>query len=323
MKILIPRETSLSPRRSRAPTPRPTSTPCYLHCLPHAVHHASSVKPLRCSCFSLSPFPISSTSTIASPSHAVSEPLCLSSWKALVLLLLSIDLYYLEMIQLLLSFVMMHLLAQENAWVLDSALSVKTKDDSGSIETIRVNRQVVYPTCSQLHPDVMFCVVHAKDDCFTFMHLWYAFLVWPIQRNHEQLLSKEILQEPMKGIAERYRKWLEEHKTRFSKEESGRLKDINNRKHVTCDFYGKITPGGITRAKRHQMGVRGDCGNCHKCPNEVKKALKTAFLNIKNEREAYLKEINDLDEEHEEVKEILAIRNGKQATSISTSVASS
>ncbi|KAI4315258.1 hypothetical protein L6164_028088 [Bauhinia variegata] len=35
----------------------------------------------------------------------------------------------------------------------------------------------------------------------------------------QQLLSKEILHEPMKEIGERYPKWLEEHKTSLSKEE--------------------------------------------------------------------------------------------------------
>ncbi|KAK7318320.1 hypothetical protein RJT34_03019 [Clitoria ternatea] len=82
------------------------------------------------------------------------------------------------------------------------------------------------------------------------------------------------------------------------------LNDINNRKCVTCDFCGKITTGGITRAKRHQMGVRGDCAACHKCPKEVKETLKIAFLNKKNEKDAYLKDIEDLDKEHEEVEEI-------------------
>ncbi|KAK7316728.1 hypothetical protein RJT34_00400 [Clitoria ternatea] len=75
------------------------------------------------------------------------------------------------------------------------------------------------------------------------------------------------------------------------------LKDINNRKQVTYDFCGKIRTGGITRAKRHQMGVRGDCGSSHKCPEDVKETLKAAFINKKNERDAYLKETDDLDED--------------------------
>ncbi|KAK7303265.1 hypothetical protein RJT34_14167 [Clitoria ternatea] len=101
------------------------------------------------------------------------------------------------------------------------------------------------------------------------------------------------------------------------------LKDINNRKQVTCDFCGKITTGGITRAKRHQMGVRGDCGSYHKCPEDIKETLKATFINKKNERDAYLKETNDLDEDHELVEEISAIRQGKRAASMATSIASS
>lgn len=38
----------------------------------------------------------------------------------------------------------------------------------------------------------------------------------------QQLLSKDILHEPMKEIGERYPKWLEEHKDGLSKEEYGR-----------------------------------------------------------------------------------------------------
>lgn len=38
----------------------------------------------------------------------------------------------------------------------------------------------------------------------------------------QQLLSREILHEPMKEIGERYPKWLEEHKSSLSKEEYDR-----------------------------------------------------------------------------------------------------
>lgn len=51
----------------------------------------------------------------------------------------------------------------------------------------------------------------------------------------QQLLSKEILHEPMKEIGERYPKWLEEHKAELSKEDNERfshqyelIKDLNN-----------------------------------------------------------------------------------------------
>ncbi|KAK7285673.1 hypothetical protein RJT34_20451 [Clitoria ternatea] len=63
--------------------------------------------------------------------------------------------------------------------------------------------------------------------------------------------------------------------------------------------------------------------NCHKCPEDVKETLKAAFINKKNERDAYLKETNDLDEDHELVEEISAIRQGKRAANMATSIASS
>ncbi|KAF1877362.1 hypothetical protein Lal_00015883 [Lupinus albus] len=36
------------------------------------------------------------------------------------------------------------------------------------------------------------------------------------------------------------------------------MKDPNNKKSVTCNFYGHTSTGGITRAKKRQMGVIGD-----------------------------------------------------------------
>lgn len=35
------------------------------------------------------------------------------------------------------------------------------------------------------------------------------------------------------------------------------MKDINNKKVVTCGFFLKTTSDEITRAKRHQIGVKG------------------------------------------------------------------
>ena len=40
------------------------------------------------------------------------------------------------------------------------------------------------------------------------------------------------------------------------------LKDINKKRYGTCDFCGKETTGGITRAKKHQIGLKGDVGPC-------------------------------------------------------------
>ncbi|KAK7293850.1 hypothetical protein RJT34_16727 [Clitoria ternatea] len=44
------------------------------------------------------------------------------------------------------------------------------------------------------------------------------------------------------------------------------LKDLNNKKHVTCDYCGKTTTDGITRAKEHQMGTRENVRKCLKTP---------------------------------------------------------
>ncbi|KAJ8775326.1 hypothetical protein K2173_020330 [Erythroxylum novogranatense] len=63
----------------------------------------------------------------------------------------------------------------------------------------------------------------------------------------QQLLSKEILHEPMKEIGERYPKWLEEHKTSLNKEEYERyshqyklIKDLNEVYDKEPDNFTKI-----------------------------------------------------------------------------------
>ncbi|KAK4283950.1 hypothetical protein QN277_000847 [Acacia crassicarpa] len=93
------------------------------------------------------------------------------------------------------------------------------------------------------------------------------------------------------------------------------LKDINNRKSVTCDFCKKVTTGGITRAKRHQMGIKGDVNACTKCPPEVKNLLKEA-AEKKKVTQAYT-ELQDDDEE--EVEEIHTLKSGKRPATLSDS----
>ncbi|CAK7356375.1 unnamed protein product [Dovyalis caffra] len=63
----------------------------------------------------------------------------------------------------------------------------------------------------------------------------------------QQLLSKEILHEPMKEIGERYPKWLEEHKARLTKEDHERyshqyelIKDLNDVYENDPSNYTKI-----------------------------------------------------------------------------------
>ncbi|KAF6175398.1 hypothetical protein GIB67_036489 [Kingdonia uniflora] len=74
----------------------------------------------------------------------------------------------------------------------------------------------------------------------------------------QQLLSKEILHEPMKEIGERYPKWLEEHKSELSNEDYGRyshqsalIKELNevydnepNNFHKIVDLMQKMQECG-------------------------------------------------------------------------------
>ncbi|CAL5205836.1 unnamed protein product [Lathyrus oleraceus] len=50
-------------------------------------------------------------------------------------------------------------------------------------------------------------------------------------------------------------------------------KDINNKKKVTCDFCNMTSSGGISRAKKHQLGIKGDVVACLKISAEVKAIL--------------------------------------------------
>ncbi|KAK4259931.1 hypothetical protein QN277_006209 [Acacia crassicarpa] len=96
------------------------------------------------------------------------------------------------------------------------------------------------------------------------------------------------------------------------------LKDINNRKSVTCDFCKKVTTGGITRAKKHQMGIKGDVNACTQCPPEVKNLLKEA-AEKKKVTQAYSELQND--NEEEEIEETHSLKSGKRpATSSDPSI---
>ena len=63
----------------------------------------------------------------------------------------------------------------------------------------------------------------------------------------QQLLSKEVLHEPMKEIGERYPKWLEDHKSTLSREEYDRyyrqyelIKDLNRAYESEPSNFNKI-----------------------------------------------------------------------------------
>lgn len=85
------------------------------------------------------------------------------------------------------------------------------------------------------------------------------------------------------------------------------MRDINNKKAVTCDFCLKVTNGGITRATKHQLGVKGDVNACRKCPPEVKQLLLDAANKKKSDKSAY----------NDELQQICSIRSGKRKASSS------
>ena len=88
----------------------------------------------------------------------------------------------------------------------------------------------------------------------------------------QQLLSKEILHEPMKEIGERYPKWLEEHKASLSKEEYERysqqyvlIKDLNIVYEREPDNFSKIV---------ELMQKMQECGQP---PNDIVQELAPDF----------------------------------------------
>jgi len=50
-----------------------------------------------------------------------------------------------------------------------------------------------------------------------------------------------------------------------------------SKKTILCDFCGHPT-GGITRAKQHQLGIKGEVKSCKKTPEGVKELLKDHFV---------------------------------------------
>ena len=47
----------------------------------------------------------------------------------------------------------------------------------------------------------------------------------------------------------------------------------NDTNNVVCNYCSKVMKGGITRAKQHLMGKRGNVSACDKCPKEVREEL--------------------------------------------------
>jgi len=50
-----------------------------------------------------------------------------------------------------------------------------------------------------------------------------------------------------------------------------------SQKQIVCHFCGHPSTGGITSAKKHQLGIKGEVKPCVKTPEDVKKRLKDHF----------------------------------------------
>ena len=88
----------------------------------------------------------------------------------------------------------------------------------------------------------------------------------------QQLLSKEILHEPMKEIGERYPKWLEDHKASLSKEDYERyshqyqlIKDLNEVYENDSSDFNKVV---------ELMQKMQECGQP---PNDIVQELAPDF----------------------------------------------
>ena len=94
--------------------------------------------------------------------------------------------------------------------------------------------------------------------------------------------------------------------------------EANNTKKVRCNYCGHVSNGGITRAKDHQMGKKGEVTSCINTPEHVKETLRGATKKKNDAKNSYVEVDEDVD--MVEVEEISKLRSqGKRLNTMSTS----
>ncbi|KAL2317146.1 hypothetical protein Fmac_031022 [Flemingia macrophylla] len=83
---------------------------------------------------------------------------------------------------------------------------------------------------------------------------------------------------------------------------------------VVSDFNFALNEGGITKAKKHQLGLKGDIGACRKIPKDLKFELKAAYESKFIDIEVSIGSL----EENEDEDDIQVISRMKRPSSIST-----
>jgi hypothetical protein len=82
---------------------------------------------------------------------------------------------------------------------------------------------------------------------------------------------------------------------------------------IVCDFCFHPSNGGITRAKKHQLGIPGQVKPCRKIPTDIKQQLQESYDKKKASVDAFMSEVVSLNEVDESaMEEISSLRAGKR-----------
>ncbi|KAK2397863.1 hypothetical protein QL285_059395 [Trifolium repens] len=82
---------------------------------------------------------------------------------------------------------------------------------------------------------------------------------------------------------------------------------------IVCDFCFHPSNEGITRAKKHQLGIPGQVKPCRKIPADIKQQLQESYDKKKASVDAFMSEVVSLNEADESaMEEISSLRAGKR-----------